>query len=128
MRPFPFLLAALALAACQPRGPAEAGRPAEAFALPDRFTALGTEPFWSARVAGDRLTYSTPEDIPGRTIPVTRRAGATFVELRGTLGGQSLILVVSEGACSDGMSDTVYPLRVERRLGADVRQGCVRPD
>src|SRR5687768_15756039 len=97
-----------------------------AFDLPASFTALGTEPFWAAKVAGDRLTYMTPEDQAGQTIPVTRENGAELVELRGTLAGKPLALTITKGPCSDGMSDVVYRWSVERRLGDDVQRGCAR--
>jgi uncharacterized membrane protein len=94
--------------------------------LPHEFTALGTEPFWAAKVAGDRLTYMTPEDQAGQTIPVTRENGAELVELSGTLAGKPLALTITKGPCSDGMSDVVYRWSVERRLGDDVQRGCAR--
>ena len=106
---------------------AEAPKPPE-FAVPARFTALGTEPFWAAKVAGDRLTYLTPEDQAGQAIAVVRRTGADFVELGGTLAGQRLTLRLTAGPCSDGMSDVVYPFSVRRRLGADEQRGCARID
>jgi len=97
--------------------------------LPDTFTALGTEPFWAAKVAGDRLTYMTPEDQAGQTIAVEREDGAELVELSGTLAGKPLALTITKGPCSDGMSDVVYRWSVERRLGDDVQRGCARrPD
>lgn len=97
-------------------------------ALPARFTALGTEPFWAARVDGDRLTYLTPEDQAGQTIPLARTSRGGLVELKGILSGAPLTLTVSAGPCSDGMSDTVYPFTVRRRLGDDEQRGCARPN
>ena len=40
--------------------------------IPATLAALGTEPFWSARIAGARLTYTTPEDPQGQSTVVTR--------------------------------------------------------
>ena len=96
-------------------------------AVPARFTALGTEPFWAAKVDGERLIYITPEDQAGQAIPVTRRTDGAFVELKGTLAGQRLALTIFAGRCSDGMSDTVYPFAVRRRLGDDEQRGCAKP-
>lgn len=95
-------------------------------ALPARFTALGTEPFWAAKVDGTRLTYTTPEDQVGQPIAVSRTSQGDGVELAGTLAGKRLTLTVSAGPCSDGMSDTVYPFTVRRRLGDDDQRGCAR--
>lgn len=114
------LLLAFALGGCV--------RAAPGFALPDRLTALGTEPFWAAKVDGDRLTYSTPLDQTGRTISITRSREARSARMEGLLDGRALRLVVTAGPCSDGMSDTVYTLTVERTVGDSVHAGCARPD
>lgn len=97
-------------------------------ALPARFTALGTEPFWAAKVDGAQLTYTTPDDQIGQPITVARTSQRDRLELAGTLAGKRLMLTVSAGPCSDGMSDTVYPFAVRRRLGDDEQRGCARPD
>jgi uncharacterized membrane protein len=97
-------------------------------ALPERFRALGTEPFWAAKVAGTRLTYLTPDDQAGQTIEVARTASGGRAELAGTLAGQPLVLTIAAGPCSDGMSDRVYPFSVVRRLGEDEQRGCAAPD
>lgn len=95
-------------------------------AVPASFRAIGTEPFWSAKVDGGTLTWSTPEQPDGEALPVSRveKDGATILE--GQLAGRTLRLEVRSGACSDGMSDTEYPLSVTRRIGADVQRGCAR--
>ena len=98
------------------------------FVLPERFTALGTEPFWSAKVAGTRLTYSTPQDAKGRTLSVTRHAAPRVATVEGALDALPLRLQISAGPCSDGMSDTVYPFTVERTVGSDIQHGCARAD
>ena len=98
------------------------------FALPERFTALGAEPFWAAKIDGSRLTYSTPLDQQGRTISVARSRQAGSARVEGQLDGRVLRLVVTAGPCRDGMSDTVYPLTVERTVGDSVNTGCARPD
>jgi uncharacterized membrane protein len=110
-----------------PPAPARTSETAVGLALPTRFTALGTEPFWAAKVNGDKLTYSTPEEQVGRTISVTRSMRGELVDLAGTLAGKDLTLTLSAGPCSDGMSDTVYPFTVRRRFGADEQRGCARP-
>ena len=107
---------------------APAAPAAVALRLPARFTALGTEPFWAAKVDGARLTYTTPEDQVGRPIAVTRTPHADRIDVVGSLGGQRMTLTVSAGPCSDGMSDTVYPFAVRRRLGDDEQRGCAKPD
>ena len=114
------------VAAAAPPAPAEPA--AAALRLPARFTALGTEPFWAAKVDGARLTYITPEDQVGQPIAVARTSQGDSVEFAATLAGKRLTLTVTAGPCSDGMSDTVYPFAVRRRLGDDEQRGCARPD
>ena len=115
-------------AASRAPGPASASPAPAGQALPARFTALGTEPFWAAKVDGRQLIYSTPEDQPGRTVAIARSTHDAVVELTGVLEGVRLALTVSPGPCSDGMSDTVYPFSVRRRLGDDEQRGCAKPD
>jgi uncharacterized membrane protein len=118
------LISGLALAGCaavQGSAPAEAS-----FALPERFIALGTEPFWAAKVDGARLTYSTPLDEKGRIVAITRSLGADHATVEGALDGRALRLTVTAGPCSDGMSDTVYPFTIARTVGDAVERGCAR--
>ena len=96
-------------------------------ALPAKFTALGTEPFWAAKVDDGILLYQTPENQAGKRVAVTRRAVGARVEFSGTLDGASLALVIGAGPCSDGMSDTVYFHSAELRIGRQVLNGCAKP-
>ena len=87
-----------------------------------RFT--GTEPFWGGRVSGAQLTYSTPEKPDGDAIPVKRFAGRGGVSWSGTWQGKPFVLAVTEGACSDGMSDRTYPFTATLEVAGEQRQGC----
>lgn len=87
-----------------------------------RFT--GTEPFWGGQVAGSQLTYTTPENIEGTTISVSRFAGNHGLGFSGQLAGQSFDMTVTPGKCGDGMSDRSYPLTVTLRLADELREGC----
>lgn len=101
--------------------------PAAPTALPARFIARGTEPFWAATVDGNTLTYATPENQAGTRVAVTRTALADGIEVRGVIDGQALVLTVTRAPCSDGMSDLAYPYAVRRAVGGDVQQGCAMP-
>lgn len=94
--------------------------------IPPSFRAIGTEPFWSASVEGRTLTWSSPEQAGDVVVPVIRTDGDGKATVSGMLEGRPLELVVRFATCSDGMSDTVYPLSVTRRLGSDVHEGCAR--
>lgn len=91
-----------------------------------RFT--GTEPFWNGQVAGGAMEYTTPEHPDGQAIQVQRFAGRAGLSFSGSLDGQSLDMTVTEGACSDGMSDRRYPYTVTLRIGQDLRNGCAWTD
>lgn len=98
--------------------------PFHAIAADEAVKFTGTEPFWSGEVAGERLTYLTPEDPKGAAVPVARFAGRGGLSFSGTMGGRELVLAVTPGTCSDGMSDRTYPFTVTLRLGEELRQGC----
>lgn len=95
--------------------------------LPAEFHATGTEPFWSITVTKTQLTYTTPENQAGVTVPVIRQDGAENALFTATLAGQPLQLLITPGACSDGMSDKTYPWTVEKTLGDDSVDGCAEP-
>ena len=127
------LLALLALAACKPaEQPAAPPSPATtASPLPQRMQALGTEPFWSFEIVGERLAYTSPEQPD----PVTIEAHLTAVGkhgdggllYEGRMGGRPVGLTIRAGQCSDGMSDTVYPYKASFTWGDDpAREGCAR--
>ena len=95
--------------------------------LPAEFRATGTEPFWSIAVTKTQLTYTTPENQAGVTVPVIRQDGAENALFTATIAGQPLQLLITPGACSDGMSDKTYPWTVEKTLGEDSVDGCAEP-
>ncbi len=118
--------------AAPPAGPSAAaspcmvqdGKPVRATAV----RALGTEPFWNARVEGRCVTYSHPEDQKGTRVwtrHAPARGGGTW---SGSLNGRPFELRIRPGAgCSDGMSDRRYPLAAELVVGGERRQGCAEP-
>ncbi len=84
----------------------------------------GTEPFWGGQVAGATLTYSTPDSPDGVPITVERFAGRAGVSWSGTFEDKPFRLAVTEGQCSDGMSDRTYPFTATLIVQAEQRQGC----
>ena len=93
------------------------------------FRALGTEPFWSARVEGRCVTYSTPEDQQGTRIwtrysPGANGGGSWVGQLRGK---PFELKVRAEPGCSDGMSDKRYPMAAELAVESEQRRGCAEP-
>jgi uncharacterized membrane protein len=94
----------------------------------EAITALGNEPFWSARIEGAQLTYSTPDNIEGTAIAVTRFAGNGGLGISGTLDGAPLQLAITPGKCSDGMSDRSYPFTATLAISDTVLRGCAYTD
>lgn len=94
----------------------------------ETITALGNEPFWSAKVAGSTMTYSTPENIEGTIIEVSRFAGNGGLGFSGTLDGVPLLMAVTPGECSDNMSDRTYPYTVTLTIGETQLNGCAYTD
>ena len=90
--------------------------------------AVGTEPFWGARIEGRCVTYSHPEDQQGTRVWTrysANRGGGTWT---GALGGQRFILATRpQPGCSDGMSDKRYPFAVALTVGGEQRRGCAGP-
>lgn len=125
------LLLLLLLAACHPGGagtgvPGDPNdpQPYDGIAVDDELRFAGTEPFWGGRVKGGTLTYTTPENAGGSTIAVSRFAGRGGLSFSGRLDGQGFDMMVTEGACTDGMSDRGYPFTVTLRIGEEQRSGC----
>lgn len=94
--------------------------------IPARFRAIGTEPFWSAQVDDGMVTYTSLEVPEAQPVPATVEHSGTALILSANVDGTPLELEVTRKPCSDGMSDTSYPLAVIRRYGADTQSGCAR--
>jgi len=91
--------------------------------------AVGTEPFWGARVEGRCVTYTTPENQQGVRI-WTRyfNEGNGRSAWVGQLDGKKFEMRVRpEAGCSDGMSDKRYPIAVELTVMGENRKGCAEP-
>jgi len=88
--------------------------------------AVGTEPFWGARVEGRCVTYSTPENQQGIRVWTRYSAGPNGrAAWAGQLDGKLFEMRVRpEAGCSDGMSDQRYPLAVELLVNGEQRRGC----
>lgn len=95
--------------------------------FPGRLRALGTEPFWSIEIDGNRIAYSTADQPEKRVAQLTRRSSPSGLVLDGALDGRRIEIAIMRGACSDGMSDREYPYRTSVRLGAALLKGCALP-
>jgi len=123
---WPVIALTVALAAC---GPASQPTPGDVprydgVAESETISLLGNEPFWGARIAGGAMVYSTPNNIDGVSIPVTRFAGNGGLGFHGELEGQPVHVAVTPGDCSDGMSDRTYPFTATVKIGDVTLNGC----
>jgi uncharacterized membrane protein len=93
-----------------------------------RLRAVGTEPFWGARIDGRCVTYSHPDDQSGTRIWTKLSGNAENGSWAGALGGKPFVLRIKrQPGCSDGMSDTRYPMAVALTVGGEERRGCAVP-
>lgn len=100
------------------------GRPVPA----NRIRAIGTEPFWGARIDGRCVTYSTPEDQAGTRIWTRFSGTAEQGTWAGALDGRRFELrTAPDPRCSDGMSDNIYPIAVTLFVRGEERRGCAEP-
>lgn len=90
--------------------------------------AVGTEPFWGARIEGRCVTYSTPEDQKGTRLWTRFNTGPQGGIWSGNFAGKPFVLRTTPAVnCSDGMSDNRYQLAVELTVNGEVRRGCAEP-
>ena len=90
--------------------------------------AVGTEPFWAARIEGRCVTYSHPEDQAGTRVWTHYAATSDGGTWSGALGGRAFELRTRrQPGCSDGMSEKLYPIAVELLVNGERRRGCAEP-
>lgn len=92
------------------------------------FRAVGNEPGWYAEVdAGAAPTMRLVLDYGERQLTVaTSTPLPGDAGFRGEADGLTIELRIATATCSDGMSDAVYPHRVELTVGAQEYRGCGR--
>ena len=86
--------------------------------------AFGTEPFWGARVDGDTLVFTTPEDQSGKTMRGRRVPSLVGFVFVGQDGSTEFHLGITPCECSDGMSDNRYEFTSTFIYGGTTYKGC----
>ncbi|CAN5117287.1 MAG: hypothetical protein M3448_09435 [Pseudomonadota bacterium] len=100
------------------------GKPVPANAI----KAIGTEPFWGAKVQGRCVTYSHPEDQSGTRIWTEFSGTAESGTWSGFLNERPFVMRTRrQQGCSDGMSDNRYPIAVTLTVHGEQRTGCAEP-
>jgi uncharacterized membrane protein len=93
--------------------------------LSQPFTVRGNEPFWNIAVTPALLDYNgvdRPQETAANPGPQITTAVATYTVT--TSEANPLVVVLTPGPCSDGMSETVYPLNATVIRPGEVLTGC----
>ncbi len=98
-----------------PRGTAPAPPPPPARSGIPAYRAIGTEPFWAVTVRGATAMLERPGV-----------AAIPFTVMRDADGyrGDGFAMTISQGPCSDGMSDALWSDRLAIAFGEGVLKGC----
>jgi len=95
---------------------------ADAGPAPASYRAHGTEPFWSLTLTGRDMVF-TEAARPGQRIVVPQPR--VIIGFAGEIYNSSRIGVnIVHTACSDGMSDRIYPDKVQLRVDERSFSGC----
>ncbi len=105
-----FPIAALAMAACAPLPPPP----------PPPYHAVGTEPFWDVLIDEHDVTFTLAGAQPIRQ-PTPQAIHGFAGEIYQT---PRINLNIVHGTCSDGMSDRVFPDKVQVTVDGRRFEGC----
>lgn len=124
-------LAAFAALAVLPMVPANADHHgAEAEEVSDPWTGFrghGTEPFWTLTIGEERLSFEHFDLLSAEAVRTEAQysGGAIVFSSRSENEGQrDFIVLIEDGLCSDGMSDTPYPKSVRVFVDGLAFSGC----
>jgi uncharacterized membrane protein len=87
---------------------------------PPPYHALGTEPFWNVLIDERDITFTQPDAQPIRQ-PVPQVIHGIAGEIYQT---PRINVNIVHGQCSDGMSDRIYPDRVQVTVDGRRFEGC----
>jgi heat shock protein HslJ len=87
---------------------------------PPPYHAVGTEPFWNLLIDEHSLTFTQPD-----AQPILQRTPQPIHGVAGEIYQTPRINVnIVHGTCSDGMSDRVYPDKVQVTVDGRQFNGC----
>jgi uncharacterized membrane protein len=109
----------------EPTPPPQAKRAAGEEGAPlQAWRGFGNEPFWEARVDGDTLVFSTPDQPDGRAMKGRRVPSLVGYVFLGKDGDRDFNLGLTPGECSDGMSDNRHAFTATFTYGGTTYRGC----
>ena len=84
------------------------------------YRAIGTEPFWNLLIDERDLTFTQPD-----AQPIRQPRPKVIIGIAGEIYQTARIDVnIVHGQCSDGMSDRVYPDKVQVTVDGRRFEGC----
>jgi putative lipoprotein len=92
------------------------------------FRAVGNEPGWFLEIDQQkwmRVLYAYGERMVTTPVPMPSTEGSV-TRYQASGSGHALDITISDGPCSDGMSDQSYPLTVAVNLDGTELRGCGR--
>ncbi len=105
--------------ACSPR--------TQTASLEKGFKCVGTEPFWSLQIEKSGIVFHHMDEEP-MTYPYRPPQKQAKSQVYETFEGDSkLKIILTEGKCSDGMSDDEYPYMVQVERDGQIYKGCAHP-
>lgn len=104
--------------------PKAAQPPLAASWSPSGYALNGTEPFWGGTLTGTNLVYTTPENHAGDAVSTSAVMEIVREVCSGSLGRQAVIGTLTNGACSDGMSEHEFTYMAVMQVAGETRKGC----
>ena len=87
---------------------------------PPPYHAVGTEPFWNLLIDEHNLTFTQPD-----VAPITQPTPKAIVGIAGEIYQTPRInMNIVHASCSDGMSDRIYPDKVQVTVDGKQYSGC----
>jgi len=88
------------------------------------FDAVGTEPFWAIKVRADSMSLTRPDHPEVTTANTGVRIDGEQGVFDATAGETRLVLRLTPGDCTDGMSDRHYGYHAEVWIDHETLRGC----
>lgn len=97
-----------------------------AFAAPNDYKCLGTEPFFSVSIKGKTLSFNDTVKTSKLTVDAPLNAAGMSEGVVTVFKNKKADINVSivSGSCSDGMSDETYDYHMVFTKGSTVLYGC----
>lgn len=106
-------------AVAQPAKPLVSRGTSPSSPAPPDYRAVGTEPFWAVTIRGTTAILERP-DAPALRDSVREDSDSTSLRYL----GDGFTMAISQGPCSDGMSDALWSDRVQIAFAQGVLKGC----